>query len=249
MKLRLALAPLVAAGCVHDSEIWIFYWDTPVIGQPTVSVSHNFQRASEIAAADATDPGWTHTSDASTSQGASLAQITYSSRDEALLVLDEVPWPGLREGDVWTFTYERFSDGSDSDSHISGYQYSHIWSDTFNGVITITRVKDVATGTTEATDGTNDNWREDDLWDPDIDIPSGQTPSHEYLEIRTGGRGGGKTTPATNARDVSDCNNPECWLTVVTQTVTTGSFNGALTGYDEESAYLYLSEVEQPAGY
>lgn len=240
------------SGCsaLQMQGVWMLFLDARPQDTCQEAVSHNFINATSDPASlgGGQDDPWTVTESESFSGPMVFAQITKTRKDEALLLIEGLAYPGTRgEGETWTFEWEGRSEDFTTETHSRGYSYSEALQETSLTTINLTfDGEDVAGSVAETGTGLH-TWSESDTWNDNlVGMGAGQIPVGEYLVV-VNPMTGAETT-ADNPPTEQDCNNEPCSLSISTVCDATRTVSGVKTGYDDEEAYDLLEGYGQLEG-
>lgn len=241
-----SLATLV--GCAQVSGIWaleIPQTEDAEACEPTVS--HNFNDATVSE-----DPGDTGGSDLvveEESSGSPLVvavAIEETSASTANLVVGSQIYPGTKEKDGWTFSWER--KGNHTQTTTFETSYTLVEESTTNETTTyVFDIKgDTLTGTIKTVSKSESSWTETDEWGDKVAETvgtRGAIPSGLYLVNADG-------DPVNNRNSEAECAGGNCELSLNLSCNDSGNVTGFRTGFNvEDLGELGLDAGQLPGGF
>lgn len=203
--------------------------------------------------------GWVEDAESSSSPWTALGRFTRDG-DALLLMMNGELLPQEEGGDdaAPTFAWERSEQSRDSTTHPSGYSFA---AETQQSAVTRVQISLPNSQQQEDAKRTDthlslegswaeesqslSSWEEADLWPEELGLgDTGAIPLASYLtrldEL-------GTIVPVTNRRDVSDCNDDTCVLTV--SSACTESWTLTATSTDIDPGDVGWQDLSWPAGY
>lgn len=255
----LALAVLGLTGCSSGIDgVWTMNIPYTTADACVDSVSHNFTGATEIAEEATDDDGWTTTESDEQSDQLIFLQIESTGKDSAVMVIGPEVWVGteLSKG-LWSFSWEGSEDSSLTEAHETGYEYTETVLAQSSDTLQLAFDAGIGGGTWTMSSTSEQAWAEADGWSEELGFRTGRIPSDLWLEREPsgGGPGGGTSgptppelEPATNERDVADCDSDTCRLQVTSECASEMDVTLQQTDYDAEEVFDYLRNAGRPHG-
>lgn len=219
--LRALLPALFLAGCAPSGVFMIFVPYSESATECSTTVSENFSDAYSPADEDEDGGGpWTITEDYTGSDSLMFVHISPTSGGGAVLTMGDAAYPGVAEGDGWTFTWTQHTDGNYSAEHKDDYDYTEAYTNDSTVNIHVTSALFAGlSGTISGTGSSTMSWTESDEWDvEDIEVYTGQIPSQYYLVYKDSG----DLIPQTNEAEEDDCKGGTCELAIEQACSTSG---------------------------
>jgi hypothetical protein len=211
--MRYFLPMIFLAGCAPSG---IFMLNIPYAAGTTTcttTVDENFSDGFYPDAEDgSSDSPWTEETEYTGADSIAFVHISPTSGGGAVLTMGDSAFPGVAEGDGWTFTWDQHTSSSDTRTHEDGYTYSESTDNTSSISIHVTQAPfaDLA-GTISVNSVDIAAWTEKDKWDEaDTDFSTGMIPSGDYLYYKDNG----DLVQQYNLSDEKDCKDSTCELTV-----------------------------------
>jgi hypothetical protein len=158
------------------------------------------------------DGPWTETQAYTGADSIAFFHISPTSGGTAVLTWGDGVYPGVAEGDGWTFTWSEHTSGSDELAHEDGYTYSTSFDNVSTTTFHITQppFADIA-GTVSGSSTSQRDYTEDDKWDDaDVGYASGRIPSESYLVYKDNG----DLYPQINDFETKDCKDTNCTISL-----------------------------------
>lgn len=238
--MRFAPFALLVVGCASDSQLWLLQIEY-VESNCDVIVDENFV---EAQAPDDDEPSseWTYTEEGTYSPRLVVARLTNGPGTQATLTFDGLVYPGTREGDAYTFTWENRVDDIDIEEHESGYRFESAVETVATSTLVLSRDTELKglSGTWTASSTQKESWLESDEWDFELTgIAGGQIPSAAWLD------GSG----VANEPAQEDCSVDPCVLSV--EVTCAADVPISATRYDRQDhgGFAGLSAAGQPYGF
>lgn len=155
---------------------------------------------------------WTEETEVKGADSIAFVHIAPTSGGGAVLTMGNSAFPGVPDGDGWTFKWDKHTTSSDTRTHEDGYTYSASTDDTSSTTIHITQAPFAdLSGTVALNSVSISAWTEKDKWDEaDTDFSTGMIPSADYLKYKDNG----DLVEQYNLSDEKDCDDSVCELTV-----------------------------------
>ncbi len=211
--MSLLLPALLLTGCSFDGVYMIVvpYSEAGVTCEE--SIDENFEAGfSEVDDEDGRSP-WTYTEDFVGADAITFFHISPTASG-AVLTWGDAAYPGLPEGDGWTFKWETSSSGFADAEHEDGYAYREEFTSSATVEIHFAQAMfaDVA-GTIKSASTDTHDYYESDEWDmDDTDFSSGVIPSAAHLVYKDEG----ELYPQGNDSEEQDCEDEDCFLKLKT---------------------------------
>lgn len=234
-----ALAATLSTGCSGNEEIWLFFTSADSDVTASYDIEENY-----INWQVAEDPGgpaseWTYTDTTVASDELGFGQIVkVSGDDDAVLILQGVAMPGVKQGGVWTFSWEDFSEDTFTAEHSSGYSYTEVERSATTYTVTMDIKGGTASGMFSIRNESMDHWTESDSWDAAVQN-SGDTPVNNYLENTDGNF-------IENDASSVDCAADPCMLMVTQSSQISTPFTAELTHFTDEDAFAGVQGAGNP---
>lgn len=237
-----AVLPLATA-CSSVSGVWMVvipYQEAAVTCQTSINENYVDGYAPEDGSGPVTGD-WTFTEDYVGSDALMFVQIETTVGGEAVLVMGNQAWPGVKDQGSWLFTWTDGYEDTQTTEHTSGYSFTEASSYASTSSISLSVTGfggDSATGLITQDEEASEGYVESDEWDDDVRDyigTTGQTPSSDYLVYDDGG----DERPQYNDYDVADCTG-DCQLTVTTTCTGSMDFTAVRTDYSDEDTFQYL---------
>jgi len=240
-----SLGAFTTTGCAHGDGIWMVYVEV-LLDDPCQDeqISHNFTDA--YIPQDTGGSDWTETEEGTISDQMFFAQLIETDATTGVLVLDDLAYPGTRDKDTWTFSWEGNEDTEHTASYLSQYSYGEIVNQTTNTTFVLTMDGDAGSGTIDVNTNTTRTWQESDSWGEDVGMFMGQIPAANFLVVYDEDMQA--EMPASNSSTDSDCNSGTCEITTSLQCTTSRVFTATLTGYGGDYDYEGLEDAGQHGG-
>lgn len=185
------------------------------------SLEENFSDAYSPDPEEGGDGPWTYHSTYTGADAILFFHIAPTSGGGAVLTWGDDAFPGVAEGDGWTFSWTQHTDGSESASHQDDYDYTESWVN--DSTVTIHVAQPLfaeLSGTVSGTSSSSRSWTESDEWDTeDIGVYDGQIPSADYLVYKDSG----DLYPQVNGPEDDDCKSGTCELSIETSCTQAGT--------------------------
>jgi hypothetical protein len=235
------LIPLLAlslGGCVGidpNTGLIVFAYGVEVTTSST-TCTENFTSASCPEGDEVGDTPWTFETQLETSEPLAMAEILGGEDDNVFLIVTGEVIPGKLEKGVYTFTWTRFANGSETTTHEDGFFTEESGSTETVQTITMERSEDddtMFTGTWTMTSNSSATTRETDEWDSEEVGLSGGEGYFGFL-TEDGGEGF-----VDNRSDENECDGDTCEVTrTETSTTTTPlsawrAFDGSVGNYTD----------------
>jgi hypothetical protein len=240
---------LLLTGCgtpLYGTWMFTTHMTLPTGDECTRSLSHNFIGAYEPVTAD-TDTGWVETDTGEESAEVSFGRIEKTATG-AVMVLGTASLPGTQQDDgSWLFYWTNSTSGNLTDTHVSGYVFSHNYDSSSTLRISGTLEKGTFTGVYETEQANVDTWDEYDVWSEEAAVyvgEHGEIPSGDYLNRIDST---GTEVAATNGRQDYDCGASGCTLTVSATCAYRYDFDGVATDFSPDDA-RWVQDAGQVAG-
>lgn len=228
------------SGCVQVDGIWYFVFDVDALSECTSTTTHNYADAEVPAPADPPDSPWTMTDTYDSSPSSSFGQIVYLDDGSAILVIDQLTYPGVETAGTWVFSWEDYSETTSSETHEDGYSYTNDERDSSSTTMTMTIVGGSASGPVVWRSTDERTWSETDQWDPaEVNLFDTQIPAGNYLDDPNGGS-------VTNLPDEADCSGSQCELQVTSTCSSDGTFTATETQYATQDVFDAVDTAGQP---
>jgi len=176
------------------------------------TLDENFVDGFSPDPSDGGSSDWTYTETYTGADSVGFFHIAPTSGGTAVLTWGDSAFPGVAEGDGWTFTWAEDTQGSDTAEHKSGYSYTESFHSVTTTTFHITQppFADIA-GTVSGSSTSTREYTESDKWDEgETSIYDGQIPSDQYLVYKESG----DLYPQANDFDVKDCKDSDCTITL-----------------------------------
>jgi hypothetical protein len=185
-------------------------------------------------------------------------EITLTEDGGGALVNDGQVYPGIYEGDTWTFSWEDLDQSQETAEHDEGYSYAHVYNHTVTTTIEFTPTGiGNGGGTWSSVDAVDEGYYADDEWDPRdyaggaYDIPVSDEGSDWYL-VREDEDEDGETiiVPQVNDPEEDDCDSNTCEVRSSTSCASEFEFTATRTNKDDTDSFDYLDGTTNgsPAG-
>lgn len=177
------------------------------------SLDENFDAGFSPVGEDGGPGEWTYTEDFVGADAITFFHIAPTSSG-AVVTWGDAAYPGVAEGDGWTFSWEKSTSGFDEAEHEDGYTYREEYDS--SAVVNIHIAQAVfgeVTGTISSTSTSHYDYYESDKWDvEDTDFSTGVIPSPEYLVYKEDG----ELYPQVNDSEEKDCDDSDCFIKLTT---------------------------------
>lgn len=211
------------------------------------TVSHNFDGASTPEEA-AADTGWVESDAGEISAEVLFGRLERTEGDGAVLILGDLALPGGEQDDgSWLFWWTTSSSGQETDTHASGYAY--VKDHTSDSVLRVAGTFDggAFTGTHETESLVTQTWTESDSWSEEAAAyvgENGEMPVGDYLQVVDQA---GTLTAANNSRELLECADESCTLSVQETCAYRYTLTGTATELSPDDA-AWAEDAGQAAG-
>ena len=208
--IRFLLPAILLAGCAPSGIFMITVPYAEGSLDCAESLDENFSAGYEPDGGGGGNDPWTYDS---TFVGADAIIFFHISPtgDGAVLTWGNAPYPGVAEGDGWTFSWTTHSESEELSEHEDGYEYNeYSVSDSTVDIHIGQALFAELGGTVSGTSKSETTWEENDEWDMDeIGFGSGQIPSSTYLVYKDSG----DLYPQGNDSEEDECDDKLCFIT------------------------------------
>jgi hypothetical protein len=242
----LALLCLPLTGCIGGGFKGVYLLHVPAPADDatcdTTVKDHNFSDGEVPDQGDTQTGDWTYDTSGTFSDKLLFLQIIDAANGETLLLMGDQVFPGSKIGGSYTFTWDHFSDGTDSQENVNDYKYITEGSQHQTSTFLILKKGDTINGTATVDQTTNQTYTETDEWvDYDVGVYYGQIPASNYLVDSDG-------LSISNDPDVQDCDNTSCTIEIESHCTQSLSFTGEQTSVDPD-AYDQVDTAGQTGGW
>lgn len=244
MNRTLLTAALLLGSACHPADgidgLWLLSFAEPETELGDSTCDENWRDAD----CPSTDSGWSTSdwiteSDAVMSPALQFAELITSTDGTAVLVVDDAIYPGTRDKEGWTFTWESYDRSARSENHVSGYGFGQTTDVTVTTTFDLTLDGKTATGRKSVSTDTSLQWSESDSWDSEeVGKYAGEIPSYTYLI--------GEYTE--NIGESAECRAGVCELAITGASRTVWGLSGQWTGYDAGAGFDGVQSANQPYG-
>jgi hypothetical protein len=217
----------LCTGCTgSESETWLLFLSAFSDQTTDYTCEENFRNGNCPADSTPVDSEWTYENTVERDTDRFFAELINGPSNNAYLVVGGEIFVGSRDGKVYTFTSDNFSDTEDKSTHDSGYSYTEQYFSEGTTTVSLTMGKgDTLTGTLSGSQTTEQTWLETDTWvEDDVGYYYGQIPASGYLE----------GTDPNNYPTESDCESSPCMLRLKSTGNASAPLQGVRTKADEE---------------
>lgn len=232
----------LATGCNKASPIdgiWLLQFGDFAYDRTGFDCDHNFKDADcpdDDGGSGSSD--WDISLTAETSPEIRFAEIIGGKDGSAILVFDNQAYPGTRDGNTWTFQWDRFENSDEQYEHDEGYEERETLNATVTTIFSLTVEKKVATGVHQEIVSLDIQGTESDKWDPtETGEYYGRLSSYAYL-----------WGDSDNAAEDSDCEDKDCEYSFFLEETGTRTVDGTWTSYADGSEYEGIDGAGQAAG-
>jgi hypothetical protein len=237
----LALSSLFAlSACGGESgEIWLFSVDSKPASECSSTVIENYTVGDPPSGT--TSGFWEYTEDIVTSPTMVFGQLLTTTGGEAVLIIGGKTYTGEKVKGTWEFSYDLFTDGTDSQRHATGYEFASNGRDSLMVAITANIKGAKMTGTWSTSTSVDVTYTETDEWDVTSGIMTGQSPAADYLVDNMG-------VWVINSPNEDDCTGDTCSLQIIETCASASSFTAVKVDAHQEGAFAALEDAGQQPG-
>jgi hypothetical protein len=207
--MSLLLPTLLLTGCSFDGVYMIIVPFSEGAVECEETLDENFSDAFSPAGDDGGSSPWTYSDDFVGADAITFFHIAPTSGG-AVLTWGDAAFPGVAEGDGWTFSWEEITSGFDESEHEDGYTFREDYDSKSTVSIHIAQAPfGEVTGTVKSSGTSHHDYTESDKWDrDDTGFGSGAIPSASYLVYKEDG----DLYPQSNLSEDSDCDDQDCFM-------------------------------------